>query len=78
MAYSDRLLIPCPLRQVRFVRALPSEHRLQAGRMGVAKVIVPSPALEVLKFNAGLWRTEANSTAGFVSALTAILTHVID
>jgi hypothetical protein len=46
--------------------------------MGVAKVIVPSPALEVLKFNAGLWRTEANSTAGFVSALTAILTHVID
>jgi hypothetical protein len=33
--------------------------------MGVAKVIVPSRAPEVLKFNAAWWRTEANSTAGF-------------
>jgi hypothetical protein len=46
--------------------------------MGVAKVIVPSRALEVLQFDAALWRTEANSTGGLVSALTAILTHVID
>jgi hypothetical protein len=27
--------------------------------MGVAKVIVPSRALEVLEFNAALWRTES-------------------